>query len=588
MSRLALAVGQTLAFSLIVGAILTFGQSVARADELTVSGYTNGCFGCVPPNSSASQTTSPDGLLSYSNATFSGTTANGFLPFGEGPAAPPAQNFNNFGSITNLGSNYGGDSAAGAPFTLRVTLTAPAGITGTNSVLIGCTVFNGTFFDFDNAPQHFQFAHTNPDGSVTTGSFDLTVNDVVVFPGETQSITGRITGFSLSPHVLINEFRLRGAGGATDEFIELYNAGAGDLTVGTSDGSAGWAVVATDGGTRAVLPNGTLLRAHGHYLIVNSAGYSLSAYPAGNSTTAIGDVTYTADIADGAGIALFATTTSANFTSVYRLDAVGFNTVIDPLYREGAGIANFPTVNCEYSFVRQLTTGSPQDTGDNAADFILVATDPAPIAGALLGAPGPENRTSPLQRNAQRKATLINPQAGTGSPNRERGPTPYLDALTPSSPTGVTAGVPNSTYNGGTLSIQRRFTNNTGQAITRLRYRVVDITTLNSTGAGAPQADIRWLTSNGVLRAPVGVPLHGITIDQPPMQQLGAALNSSGTLTLPGGSLAPGASVDVQFLLGVVQGGSFRFLVNVEALPGAPSLAAPSAVTRAAKVAAKQ
>jgi hypothetical protein len=113
--------------------------------------------------------------------------------------------------------------------------------------------------------------------------------------------------------------------------------------------------------------------------------------------------------------------------------------------------------------------------------------------------------------------------------------------------------VPNSTYIGGTLSIQRRFTNNTGRTITRLSYRVVDITTLNSPGAG-----------------------------------LGAALNSSGMLTLPGGSLAPGASVAVQFLLGVVQGGTFRYLVNIKALPGAPSLAAPSAVTRAAKMAAKR
>ena len=34
----------------------------------------------------------------------------------------------------------------------------------------------------------------------------------------------------------------------------------------------------------------------------------------------------------------------------------------------------------------------------------------------------------------------------------------------------------------GTLSVRRRFTNQTGAAITRLRFRVVDITTLNSPG----------------------------------------------------------------------------------------------------------
>lgn len=32
----------------------------------------------------------------------------------------------------------------------------------------------------------------------------------------------------------------------------------------------------------------------------------------------------------------------------------------------------------------------------------------------------------------------------------------------------------------GTLSMQRRFTNHTGQAITRLRFRIYDITTLGS------------------------------------------------------------------------------------------------------------
>jgi hypothetical protein len=41
---------------------------------------------------------------------------------------------------------------------------------------------------------------------------------------------------------------------------------------------------------------------------------------------------------------------------------------------------------------------------------------------------------------------------------------------------------------------------------------------------------------------------------------------SAGTITL-GTPLAAGASVNVQFLLGVQQTGNFRFLVIVEALP---------------------
>jgi hypothetical protein len=37
--------------------------------------------------------------------------------------------------------------------------------------------------------------------------------------------------------------------------------------------------------------------------------------------------------------------------------------------------------------------------------------------------------------------------------------------------------------------------------------------------------------------------------------------------TLPGGSLAPGASVNVQFRLGVQKTGQFKFYVVIEALP---------------------
>ena len=44
-------------------------------------------------------------------------------------------------------------------------------------------------------------------------------------------------------------------------------------------------------------------------------------------------------------------------------------------------------------------------------------------------------------------------------------------------------------------------------------------------------------------------------------------MNSSITVTLPGGGLLNGNSINVQFLLGVQQTGNFRFLIIVEALP---------------------
>src|SRR6266511_1514321 len=120
-----------------------------------------------------------------------------------------------------------------------------------------------------------------------------------------------------------------------------------------------------------MIPNGTIIPARSHYLGVNSNGYSLSLYPAGSGTTATGDTTYTQDIPDGSGIALFRSANPANFTLAERLDAAGY-TGVDELFREGAGFptgGNETTGNLEYSFVRTMTRatgGLPKDTADNA------------------------------------------------------------------------------------------------------------------------------------------------------------------------------------------------------------------------------
>ena len=58
-------------------------------------------------------------------------------------------------------------------------------------------------------------------------------------------------------------------------------------------------------------------------------------------------------------------------------------------------------------------------------------------------------------------------------------------------------------------------------------------------------------------------------MEQPPNQPNGGGINSTlavGTVTV-GTPLAPGAAVNVQFLLGVQTTGTFRFLIITEALP---------------------
>jgi hypothetical protein len=65
------------------------------------------------------------------------------------------------------------------------------------------------------------------------------------------------------------------------------------------------------------------------------------------------------------------------------------------------------------------------------------------------------------------------------------------------------------------------------------------------------------------------VTVFGTTLEQPPTQPSGGGLNSTlsaGTITL-GTPLAPGQSINLQFLLGVQHSGNFKFFFNVEALP---------------------
>ncbi|MFL6207588.1 MAG: PEP-CTERM sorting domain-containing protein [Pyrinomonadaceae bacterium] len=183
------------ALGLALIALFTAGQKTARADEVSVAGYTNGCFGagCVPPNTSAAQGATLLGLT-YSNATFSGTTASGFLAFGGNPQVPPTQNVDNLGSfnLSTAPNAYTGNS-----FTLRVTFTLPTGINGSNTTtftaLLTGTVANatngGVFLDFNNTPQTFTFSNASG-----TGSFNFAVNDLAINPGQTAEITGQITG----------------------------------------------------------------------------------------------------------------------------------------------------------------------------------------------------------------------------------------------------------------------------------------------------------------------------------------------------------------------------------------------------------
>ncbi|MEO8359840.1 MAG: carboxypeptidase regulatory-like domain-containing protein [Vicinamibacteria bacterium] len=353
--------------------------------------------------------------------------------------------------------------------------------------------------------------------------------------------------------LVIREFRSRGPGGALDEFVKVFNKSATSVVVGAADASNGFGIVGANtgacSGTSALLatiPNGTVIPSGGFFLAANSSGYSLANY--GGLNAAQQDASWTTDFCDNSGVGLFKSSTT--FDTTTRLDAAGFVGSVAP-FLEGTGIpVAGSTGTAEVTYVRKAAA-AVQDTGDNATDFWLVDTVSGTYGAitARLGAPGPQNLSS--EREKGLIFTLADPaKTATTFPNRYRvgtGPT-------------------------GTYFFRWKVTNNTGAAITSLRIRVQNVTTLNSPGytPGVTQADFRFVTSAD--SAPFTVPVDGSVVAkgltlQPPPTSLpqNGGYNASGFVTLPGGTLANGASVYVDAAMFYVRAGGYSYFISAEA-----------------------
>lgn len=416
-------------------------------------------------------------------------------------------------------------------------------------------------------------------GIQQTGCYSLAIvaealpaggSDVFLVSGSTEGGSGTCAAPTPTPtptptpvpggtSLIISQFRLRGPNGANDEFIEIYNNSNNAINVQANDGSSGYAVAASDGLTRFVIPNGTIIPARGHFLGVNSLGYSLASYPAGSGATANGDATYTLNINDNAGIALFRTSNPVNFLIPFRLDAVGSTSVANAVFREGAGLPTITPFSIDHSWYRNIPSsgagaGASQDTNNNAMDFKFVDTNGTSAGGGQrLGAPGPENRFSPghLISGSSLSISLIDP----GVP-ADAGPN-YVRNL-------VSDPANNSTF--GTVDIRRRLTNKTGAPITRLRVRIIDLTTFP---ASLGTADLRARSSGPIVVSLSGggsITVRGTTLEQPPTQANGGGFNSSMSATLVS-PLNPNSSIDLRFLFGVQQQGKFGFCAVIETLP---------------------
>ncbi|HWN10685.1 MAG TPA: DUF4214 domain-containing protein [Pyrinomonadaceae bacterium] len=405
---------------------------------------------------------------------------------------------------------------------------------------------------------------TNPDGQSATYIAAITVTPAVAPP-------------ATAGQVIISEFRFRGAAGAADEYVELYNATNGDLdisgyTLHALTGAGAQALRFTVPG--AIASNTTVIPARGHYLMTGTS-YSLPV--TSNGVLSTGTV-------DGSGLGFFA---GATPTAGTRIDSAGFDTR-DALFFEGTAI--FPsgagtggiTVNGEYAFLRKWSSGFPRDTDNNDSDFIFVSTNAGTYSTRIstLGAPGPENLAGPIHNaTGTLNETNLDPAVPVGSGAN------FVRSF---------AAVTNGTN--GTITIRRTFTNNTGSPLTSLRFRIIDLSTLNSVPTGP--ADLRALDSSNTVVAIVGpnpacpansCSVLATTVETPPAQALGGGIDSSfaaGTITA-GTPLANGASINLHFVFGVNTVGNFRFVLAAEGLPGVSKVVAmqgcvdtnPSSVT---------
>ena len=81
-----------------------------------------------------------------------------------------------------------------------------------------------------------------------------------------------------------------------------------------------------------------MIPGHGHYLCRQLGRLFAGSYPAGNGTTATGDATYTTDIPDNAGVAMFNNNTGGGaYSLANRIDAVGSTSEANTIYKEGTG-----------------------------------------------------------------------------------------------------------------------------------------------------------------------------------------------------------------------------------------------------------
>ncbi len=378
--------------------------------------------------------------------------------------------------------------------------------------------------------------------------------------------------------VLISELRAFGPKGSEDAFVELFNTTSQTIAL------SGWSLqFRAEKGAVASLKfaPGTRIGARGHLLLTGSK-YSLQA-------VATGDIPLNARLAGGVRLAN---------PQGQIIDAVGpQNSEIAD--REGAGLPAFifapgaaktatnmaPTP--QFSLVRSALDGQPQDSGDNARDFSVIS-----VTGRLfdqktrIGTPGPENAASPRLRPLQTATLESTTNTAPAAQNPALQPIALQTDPERNSMRRARRDVgPLKTF--GTMTLRYRLVNDTPNVIKNLWFRVNSITAdPNSETAPAGSADVRLIRGKaGAQTDPEPLPAAAKTSEKAetkaeatprkfavavwrarlapaPSQPLGGGLNAFLSIELPAGGIAPGASGEIWFSLGVERRGNYRLVLG--------------------------
>jgi len=181
------------------------------------------------------------------------------------------------------------------------------------------------------------------------------------------------------PNLLISEVRSRGVGGATDEFVEMYNPSTDPVTL-----DASWTLDGRSDASKSYsarwVGTGKIIPAHGHFLLTGS-GYAQQ--PAADESLSTGITDATALRLSRTGVVMDVLCYGSDATTLMVF-------VNDPTYAcEGTPTMNVHDnttgTNTDKSIERKpgSRAGNGQDTNDNATDFAaLTPSNPQSSASA--------------------------------------------------------------------------------------------------------------------------------------------------------------------------------------------------------------